>query len=1106
MSESTAKHIQILHLSDLHFGIGSQKTLWPTFKTAFFNDLRKMAKKNGAWDIVVFSGDLTQSGKPQEYANLTLAMREIWDVFSEFDFAPTLFVVPGNHDLQRPDPVRAAVAALSTWNVRPDIQALVLGRSNNEYRAELQSCFSSYTKWYSELGKQGINILGGNCGLLPGDISGRLENSNTSVGLVGLNSSWLQLDGSNFHGRLHVDNAQLMGVTGHDPDKWARNNDFNLLVTHHPTSWLLPGSQISWRSEIYGSNRFDAHLFGHMHELRTETTSINGSHQSRTIQGASLFGLERINDVIERRHGYSLIRLSCAPTRKFRLWPRRAQKIGGGTLKIVPDYEFALGDDEESVTFELEQRSRPSTEKYLSSINSEESSSLKEIGSSPSILNAIRKDFRSSPAYSEVRKIEQERGINELRGGRALWIESDWGLGTAEYIHSLQLKLGTEVHAFQLDIHDCKNSDALLAQVQHLLGCSFEQMCQYLATAGDCLLILDDANVSLTASPAAERDISEIVDAVRTFAPKVNLVFTSRLSPGLSKIRTIKLQPLNEADTGAFLRAHSLSGGAERVTAAFVSSIYRHTDGVPVRLESALKHVQLVGIEELASLNSDIAGKNAGEFEIAPGLMAAINDLETTQDPAVTRAYQLLKALTMFPAGERFNTVRRFNGPDGFYPQNAQYLIENALVDLVEIDYVSEIGAADSARALVVRRPVREYLYSQLSANEIKSLNKKAMTIYFGRDWTVDGIKPISAMKVDNPRQSGWVLNNANLMVLRTVKEAVEGQSDQKIVHAVKLLCSYCAKLISGTHFRATTMICEDAVPLLEQLQELPAEVRLDFSLVKSHWAEALRMVGPASKARDIARSVEGVALSKVYRQSNLLTLALTLSKLDENAEALRVAKECIAIDSETEHAFQAKTILVECDDTIADKEKQRKSLESLARKKGFTVTANNMALTRANELGATLEAAAIAKMVASSAGNTDNYNAIRALVIVARSDLTQTGTLDGPTLRNLIQAYHYLYSQRFGSLFDKCHAILWDYFEHTSERLNLLRLFRHSSLMWRLRAKSQLELTYLSKLTKLITFDAAYHFSENDVELGYFAARSLQRLSTSTIHNGHAG
>lgn len=1057
-----------------------------------------MARKNGPWDIVIFSGDLTQSGKPEEYEKLNSSLREIWGIFREFDFQPAFFSVPGNHDLQRPDAVRATVAALSTWDSRPDIQALVLNKKKNEYRDELQSCFSSYSKWYGQLEKQGIKTLPSTTGILPGDISAIFSKNSISVGLVGLNSSWLQLDDTDFKGRLHIDTAQLMEVTADDPDKWAQSNDFNFVITHHPLNWLFPTSQNSWQSEIYATKRFDAHLFGHMHELRTEISSINGSPQTRSFQAASLFGLERVNNTIERRHGYSLIRLSRGGSRIARIWPRRAQKLGGGTLKIVPDYEFTLEDDEESLTIIFEQRDVPISNSALPAINLEESSSLTLIGNSPTVLNNIRKDIRTNPAYLEIRKVEQERGISELRSGKPLWIVSDWGLGTSEYINSLQLQLSPNAQAFHLDIHDCKTRDELLISVQQLLGCSFEQMCQYLTAAGSCVLVLDDADASLTSSLNAERELNETLDAVRTFAPNVNLIVTSRLIPLITTIRIVKLLPLDEPDTGAFLRAHPLAGGPERVTAAFVSAIYRHTDGIPSRLESALKHVQLVGIEELASLNSDIAGKKAGEFEVAPGLMAAINDLETNQDPVVSRAYLLLKALTMFPSGERFNTVRRFNGTEGFYPQNAQYLIDNALVDLVEIDYVSDVAFSDAARALVVRRPVREYLYSQLSTTELRSLNKKAMTIYFGRDWTVDGVNPISILKFDNPRQSSWVLNNANLMVLRAVKEAVEQQVSQKVVHAVKLLGSYCASLISGTHFRSTATLCEDAVPLIESLEDLSKEVRLDLALAKSHWAEALRMTASPTKARDISKSIQGVPLAKEYRQSNLLTLGLALSTLGENEDALKIATECIALDPTNEYALQARTILIECDNSVLDGEAQEKKLEAEARKKGYSTAANNIALSRARKLGATPEAAAIAKTVVSFAEKNDNYNAIRALVIVARSDLTQTGILSEQTLRKLIQAYHYLYSQRFGSLFDSCHAILWDFFERSGERLNLLRLFRHSSLMWRLRGKTSIELNHLVKLTRLIKFDAGSHFSEYDAELGYFAARSLQRLTSS--------
>ncbi len=51
----------VIHLSDLHMGVTGQKWMWPTFKTIFFNDLKQQYEKTGPWDLVIFSGDLTES-------------------------------------------------------------------------------------------------------------------------------------------------------------------------------------------------------------------------------------------------------------------------------------------------------------------------------------------------------------------------------------------------------------------------------------------------------------------------------------------------------------------------------------------------------------------------------------------------------------------------------------------------------------------------------------------------------------------------------------------------------------------------------------------------------------------------------------------------------------------------------------------------------------------------------------------------------------------------------------------------------------------------------------------------------------------------------------
>jgi hypothetical protein len=57
---ATKASLSWLHLSDLHQGIAGQPWLWPTVREELFKDLTKLYKKAGPWDVVFFTGDLTQ--------------------------------------------------------------------------------------------------------------------------------------------------------------------------------------------------------------------------------------------------------------------------------------------------------------------------------------------------------------------------------------------------------------------------------------------------------------------------------------------------------------------------------------------------------------------------------------------------------------------------------------------------------------------------------------------------------------------------------------------------------------------------------------------------------------------------------------------------------------------------------------------------------------------------------------------------------------------------------------------------------------------------------------------------------------------------------------
>jgi 3',5'-cyclic AMP phosphodiesterase CpdA len=104
-----AESINWLHLTDLHLGLDDQGWLWPQVKHEFFRDIAQLAGDIGGWDLVFFTGDLTQRGSKAEFDCLSRELEELWVVLAKSGSTPRLCLILGNHDLDRP-PSDSAIA------------------------------------------------------------------------------------------------------------------------------------------------------------------------------------------------------------------------------------------------------------------------------------------------------------------------------------------------------------------------------------------------------------------------------------------------------------------------------------------------------------------------------------------------------------------------------------------------------------------------------------------------------------------------------------------------------------------------------------------------------------------------------------------------------------------------------------------------------------------------------------------------------------------------------------------------------------------------------------------------------------------------------------
>lgn len=216
-----------LHLTDLHRGMRQQQWMWPNVAEQLAEDLAHLRPQSGPWDLILFTGDLTDRGSAAQFSEVDEVLAEIKSLIAKGQGGrePILLAVPGNHDLQRPSADDAGLRALQGWAQDPAIQETLWAAPDSVVRQTIAAAFSDYGAWWARqvaIGKRQPNgILDYREGLLPGDFSATLVNAGgCRLGLLGLNTAFLQLTAGDLRRPATGGTpARLRGRP--DPARWA---------------------------------------------------------------------------------------------------------------------------------------------------------------------------------------------------------------------------------------------------------------------------------------------------------------------------------------------------------------------------------------------------------------------------------------------------------------------------------------------------------------------------------------------------------------------------------------------------------------------------------------------------------------------------------------------------------------------------------------------------------------------------------------------------------------------------------------------------------------------------------------------------------------------
>ncbi|WP_122553174.1 metallophosphoesterase [Pseudomonas viridiflava] len=1082
-----------LHLSDLHVGQKGQSWLWPNVKTIFLEDLAALLHEIGTIDAVIFSGDLTQKGSVEEYTALTAVLEEIWGVLLNSGSDPILFTIPGNHDLARPEDYDNPVAeVIRDWWTKPKARELFWAKDKNYY-PYVCGAFGNYTNWIRKIEDHPfIRTAPALAGLLPGDTSVSLKLDQISVGFVGLNSAFLQLTGDDYEGKLDLNVQQLLAVTANDPAEWCLKHDVNLLVTHHPVSWIKDVAH--FEEQIYHPGRFTAHLFGHLHEA-DDTTLTRGSSSRKSVQAASLFGLEYFQDGLVRSHGYSIGEIEFDGEGAFwKQWPRKSYLGRGNTRKFIADPDQSLERGKEYTLERLTIRDKSVTSKTVTPAPSQmpdlAAPSASTVSSMKHVLENTGYRLNAHPSHLVIRGLEQQTCCFTLKSHRIAWVVSDWGLGIDGFLYSVLNRASlAEQATYKVDLSNYSSREDFFSAFSTKAGCSFNEYCKILSASGQIVLILDEAPV-YSDGPGMECEAMRLAKVVQGFCPDIYIFIVSRSTPKAGAETYIQLAPLDEADTRAYLVANP-EATSEITSKSAVSDIYRFTEGVPGKIDRTIKQLRVVSLADLAGeMVADSKSPGLANEVVPASLSTAVDRLAHAKDDHARRSWELLKILSVLPSGEALHRIKYLAPRFTLRSEHAEELLELNLIS-VRVTSVFVTSSGDSKerfKVLFTPRQVRDYVLSILPVSDVDDITSRAITLYFGQNWR-SGAAKLRAITDDTKSDDRSTLMNASVLSLRLLASAV-GQSKQHAIKQAVTVCkAYCVHGRQSKHYRDLVHFCTDLFMILPP--GVNQNDRVFFELVL---ANSLRMTGQGDRAIKYYEGMLSLKLDNADKKSVLLNYAFCMQDDDPDA-AVDMAKQLIALDKHSFHALQAHALILEIEDEDSSYTKLSK-IQKDARKRGATTAANNIALTLA--LGAPDSAElerSLMEVRATADKEQDYYNSARASIQIARMYSRRGTPLPVELFGDLIKAYQYLFGQRLSALFDSAHTLLWEEFEKSRDIPNLLTLFKHSSFNWRLENKEEKEKSYASRLLAAEKRLLKADIFTSDTDTTYFLSRSGKQL-----------
>lgn len=1083
--------INYLHFSDLHIGDKHHNGLLSQTKKILFDDIEHIISKMSSLDVVFFTGDFVHKGKKEEFDILNDFIGDLWSVFNKCNQDPYLLCIPGNHDIERIDDKNNAVQkVMSNW-INEDLKRDFFWNSPNEYHDFIISRFGNYTDWYEKIAiKKPKNIIKG---YLPGDFSCSLKIRELNLGVVGLNSAFLQLSNGDFKKKIGVYNNQMSFLFKDKYFEWLQNQDLSILLTHHSTEWFEPDSLNDYNKEIYTEDSFIDHLCGHMHEPNYENNSRNGFQSKRQFVSPSLFGLEYIDDksIIKRIHGYTggMYEVESGNITKT-IWPRISIQTSS-SMKISQNEEFNLEKGTASFTEILKHNGKSSisgTEIIESNLEDLNGASSNLFGKNSIVdKGLIRTLFKEINSHKGIRFQERNTAIDCLKKRKFCWIVSQFGLGEDEFIGTLLLDSNINPgNCFSINCTEVNSIEELIEAFKSTFSKNITQFFEIINKLDRPFLVLRNLNESLI------KIVNNLIDFIKTlldFSTELKLIIISETVPPQSVVDFIELTTLDIPGVKQFVeKSQELQSN---FTFLEYEKIHRLSSGIPIYIDKIIEQLKFRVLSDLGELefpSYNIEGTNSF---IPKAILNEIISLQSDESKLGIRRYKLLVVLSLLHNGETFERIRRYDSSLPFHSDDITYLLKNKLIETVQVNSIFDNPNIDVELIKIIRVPrvIRDYISSQLIDDEKVEIYKNVCNLYLGNNWR-------NNIKLVQPRDSELdLIVHQNLQIaIRfilsfSIEKGIKVESNRMTNISMTLINYFSDR---GAYKEAASLT-EETLLLIKDVESMEFEKHRTY-LMKS-LGENLRMTSIHNKSISILKQIcddEKNSLSISDRNDIRLSIAYAYETQDNKEEALKYANLIKQNVNKKESSIylSAESVILHFIEDEDERIRKLVTLRNKAEKFGFNILKANVILDICKNSKDESQLKQIDKIIKES--KNDPYTKVRALIVKAEIVLS-TKSLDkinDEDLLGLHLSYSYSFNQRLKSLLNKCHKLAWLYWKKQNRFDQLLNLFRYSSFVWRLYGLIEIEKKYIDELYLNSDFLEWIKFNKNNINSTYYEQR----------------